>query len=100
MGILSGAIGETQSVVHYRSLHAAAVMGGQVLGIWRNYCCIPVQRNETQKGATLTQMSRNAMKHRFVSQVPLVSPQQCHGWPVSGDLPLSALCTVYVRVMQ
>ena len=44
-----------------------------------------------------------AMKHRFVSQVPLVSPhcgpQQCHGWPVSGDLPLSALCTVYVRVM-
>ena len=49
VGILSGAIGETQSVVHYRSLHAAAVMGGQVLGIWSHYCCkLPVLCNETQ----------------------------------------------------
>ena len=78
---------------------AIIVASYQCYAMKHNYCCkLPVHRNETQEGAT--QMSRNAMKHRFVSQVPLVSPQQCHGWPVSGDLPLSALCTVYVRVMQ
>ena len=39
------------------------------------------------------------MKHNSVSEVPLASPlmkpQQCHGWPVSGDLLLSALCSLF-----
>ena len=72
---------------------AIIVASYQCYAMKHNYCC-----NEKQEGAT--QMSRNAMKHRFVSQVPLVSPQQCHGWPVSGDLQLAALFTVFVRVMQ
>ena len=43
------------------------------------------------------------MKHNSslssVSEVPLagplMKPQQCHGWPVSGDLLLSALCSLF-----